>query len=232
MVRINFNITDEIKEKWDEFVANSDEFSTLSKFIRESVEKNIKSNIEHQKLEDFSKQSHNLKENLNSIKGFSQMIIEEYKDELSFEILKKISEIYERSVNIENILSQILREEKIDKKEYDILIVDDDPSTIDLLTDFFQKRGKSVKSLSSVRETLNFLKYSKPKVILLDVILNDGDGYGVANWIKEKEHLEDIPVYFITAVPWEELKEHLDNVEGFFLKPFDWVEFEKLVEVS
>ena len=168
---------------------------------------------------------------LSSIKGFSQMLIEEYKDELSWDLLLKIKEIYDKSINIEKIMNKIFNKDRIEKDQYDILIVDDDDSTIHLISDFFIKKGYSCKSTSTGSETLELLKSLKPKIILIDVILSDYNGYEICKKIKARRDLKDISIFYITAVPETEVfkKTKESGADGYFLKPFNMLEFNTLL---
>lgn len=228
--RINLVVSEERKQKWDEFIEQKD--MSLSQLIREGVDQYISSDKLTKEIGEFSQYSHDLKEELSSIKGFSQMLIEEYKDQLEWEVLLKIKEIYDKSINIEKIMDRILKEDSPDKGSYDLLIVDDDDSTVHLLSEFFRKRGYTTKNTSNGAETLEFLEYAKPKLILLDILLPDRKGYEICEKIKEDERLKDIPVYYITAVPKNEVSEKLreTKAEGYFSKPFDMVEFKELIE--
>ena len=80
---IGFNVTDETKKQWQEF-AYENKISTISKLIRESVDFYINTKPKLQFFNKIDKITHGFKESLTSIKGFSQILIEEYKDELSW----------------------------------------------------------------------------------------------------------------------------------------------------
>ncbi len=229
-IRINLMIPLDIREKWDAFIEKG-EINTISKLVRESVDFYMNSKEREKDLEGFSTYSHDLKNELNAIKGFSQILIEEYKDELSWDVLLKIKEIYDKSVNIEKILNKISGEERFEKEQYDVLIVDDDDSTIHLLTDFFKKKGVTTRFTTSARDAFGILNYSTPKLILLDILLPDENGYEVCKKIKSKENLKDVPIYFITAVPETEVYEKIKDIgaDGYFIKPFNMTEFNKLI---
>jgi len=224
--RINILITEEKKNKWEEFVKNNN-IGTLSKLVRRSVDYYIDSIPNLKKMNNFSKVSHNLREDLSSIKGFSQILIQEYKDELSWDLLLKIKEIFDKSVNLENILNKILdeKEEKIDN--YDILIIDDDKSTIYLISEFLKKRGITFKATGLGHEAMYLIQKNTPKLILLDILLPDNDGYEICKSIKSTSKLKNIPIFYITAVPESEVKEKLKTTgaDGYFLKPFDMSKF-------
>ena len=224
--RINILITEEKKNKWEEFVKNNN-IGTLSKLVRRSVDYYIDSIPNLKKMNNFSKVSHNLREDLSSIKGFSQILIQEYKDELSWDLLLKIKEIFDKSVNLENILNKILDEKEEKMDNYDILIIDDDKSTIYLISEFLKKRGITFKATGLGHEAMYLIQKNTPKLILLDILLPDNDGYEICKSIKSTSKLKNIPIFYITAVPESEVKEKLKTTgaDGYFLKPFDMSKF-------
>ncbi len=229
--RINILVSKEKKERWKKF-ADDNDISTLSKLIKESVEFYTNSKMKFKKLEDFSEISHSLKEELSSIKGFSQILIEEYKNELSWDILLKLKEIFDKSINMEKLLTQILDEQEEKKTKYDILIIDDDNSTVYLISEYFKKKGYSFRSTGLGNEAIQLLEKNTPKLILLDILLPDSDGYEICRSIKSDNKFENIPIYYITAVPESEVKKNLKNTgaEGYFLKPFDMTQFNVLLK--
>lgn len=102
-----------------------------------------------------------------------------------------------------------------------------------VLTDLFNLRGLTSKSATNGIKGLELLKKSNPKVILLDIVLPDIDGYEICKKIKfheEFKKFKDIPIYYITAVEESKVKEHMDQTgaNGYFLKPFILSEFELL----
>ena len=60
-------------------------------------------------------------------------------------------------------------------------------------------RMYSIKGVSSGRKALAELENSKPKLILLDIILPDIDGYEICRTIREDMRFDDVTIYYITA---------------------------------
>lgn len=230
--RINFLIENEVKDRWIKFVEDNEDFSTLSKLIRIAVESFIKQEFDKEESYKISKYAHRIKENLSSIKGYSKMLMDELKDDVSFEKLKKLSRIYQNSLTIENIINLIQNPESIEKQEFDVLIVDDNPDAVDLITEILKNKGLSYKIALSGSKALELLKMSKPKLILLDILLPGSDGYEICMKIKTKSTLKDIPVYYITAVPEAEVAEKLKETgaEGYILKPFEIENFNSIIQ--
>ena len=229
--RITILVPENLKNKWQDFTKKSD-YSTLSKFIREAVEFYIDYSSKPNPINTISKLSHNLKGPLTAIKGFSQLLIENYKDKLDWDVLTKIKDVFDQSLNLEGIIKNSLDDYKSEKTEYDLLIVDDDSSTNKVLIDFFQLKGYTCKDTTSGTGTLEELKFYKPRVILLDIILPDNSGYEICKRIKSDDRYKDIIVFYITAVPANEVKSKIKETmaDGYFLKPFNFAEFERIFE--
>ena len=104
--RISLYVSDDTKEEWGEFIkTHKDKYNTISKLIRESVNYFIQqkeglvnddlSSLDNQTLTNVS---HALKEPLTSIKGFSQLLIENYKNEMEEEVFNTIQNIFNLSL--------------------------------------------------------------------------------------------------------------------------------------
>ena len=229
--RINILVSEERKKLWED-IAKKYKISTISKFIRNAVDFYINTRPKMEELDNFYKSIHSLKEELSSIKGFSQLLIEEHKDELSWEALLKIKEITDKSVNIEKILNDIFISHRLEPKQYDILIVDDDPSTVNLISNYFKNKGYSYIDTSLGNRAIELLQKTPPKLVLLDILLPDISGYDICKMIKTDEKLKEIPVFYITAVPENEVHSKMKETKanGYFLKPFNISDFNVLLD--
>jgi putative two-component system response regulator len=99
-----------------------------------------------------------------------------------------------------------------------ILIVDDTPDNLLLLSDIL-KPSYSVKVANSGEKALEYLRTkTKPELILLDIMMPGLSGYEVIEQIKDDATLRDIPVIFLTAN--ESMK---DEQKGFTLGAADYI---------
>jgi DNA-binding NtrC family response regulator len=80
-----------------------------------------------------------------------------------------------------------------------ILIVDDTPANLDLLTQTLEPRGYRVVVAPDSRTAVALALRTKPDLILLDVMLPDCDGYETCRLIHAHEDLRETPVLFISA---------------------------------
>ncbi len=230
--RIGILVSEKTKTRWQDFANNNNSITTISKLIRIAVDFYIDYILKTPSERDFAQLSYDLKASLTTIKGFSQLIIEKSANKLDPDILLRIKEIYNQSLLLENNIKEIQNNDETENNVYDILIIEDDAPTIMVLTDFFELKGYTCKGVLSGIKGLEELKRSTPKLIILDVILNDISGYEICNKIKSNENLKEIPVFYITAIPESEIVEKLKETraDGFFLKPFSFSQFEILFE--
>jgi len=236
--RISLYISEQDKRDWKGFIEDHN-YSTISKLIRESVDYfiNKKSNSSSNglldlNLETISNISHALKEPLTSIKGFSQLLLENHKKELSSEILSTIENTFEQSVLLENKIVNILDDIQVETKAYDILLIEDDLPTIRLITSYFEGKGYICKGVISGSKGIEELRKSKPKIVLLDIILPDISGYEICKDLKSNPEFKEIPIYFLTAIPGSEVEKNIEETgaDGFILKPFDFSDFEVVLK--
>jgi len=227
--RITILIDEEKKGEWQRFVKKY-KYSSISNLIREAVDFLIELRLKTPTMKTLSRITYDLKEPLTSIKGFSQLILENYKDELSLDLILKIKEIFDQSIVLENRIKAYSKDFKAETPQYDILIVDDDNSTIKVLTNFFELKCFSFKAVTHGTEVLEELENNIPKIILLDIILPDKNGYEICKTIKSNSKFKNVKIFYITAIPEDEVEEKIGETEadGYFLKPFDFLDFEKL----
>lgn len=238
--RISLYVSDKTKEEWSDFIkTHKDKYNTISKLIRESVNYFIKKksslvNDDLNKLDNktLTNISHALKEPLTSIKGFSQLLIENYKEEMEENVLNTIKNIFNQSLLLEKKIISILDNIETETTQYDILLIEDDLATIRLLTSYFESKGFTCKGVVSGSKGLDEIKNNPPKLVLLDIILPDYSGYDICKQIKSNKDLRNLAVYLLTAIPGSEVEKNLEesNADGYILKPFDFSDFEVIFQ--
>jgi len=236
--RISLYVSEEIKNKWKDFIDNSD-YTTISKLIRDSVDffiekksKLMSNDLINLDPQTISNISHALKEPLTTIKGFSQLLLENYKEELNDDVLSTIKNIFDQSIHLENKIISILDDIKVKSPQYDVLLIEDDLPTIRLVTSYFEGKGFNCKGVISGKKGLEELQNFVPKVILLDIILPDYNGYDLCKMIKSDVKFKGVPIYYLTAIPGSEVEKKMEETKAddFILKPFDLSDFEVILE--
>lgn len=232
--RISLYVSEDTKNKWTDFLENTN-YTTISKLIRESVQHFIENSNNNLSPGTVSNISHALKEPLTSIKGYSQLLLENYKDSLSEQVLSTVRNIFEQSIHLENKIINFLDNIKRQSTKYDILLIEDDVATIRLITSFFKSKGYACKGIPSGSKGLDELKQNSvpPQLVLLDIILPDISGYDICKALKGDNFYKDIPVYFLTAISGSEVESHLEETgaNGYILKPFNFSDFDFLFDI-
>lgn len=91
-----------------------------------------------------------------------------------------------------------------------VLIVDDTPQNLDLLSEILRGDGFDVRPAKSAGLALLSARTIVPDLILLDIMMPEIDGYEVCRRLKADEKTRDVPVIFISA-----LKDVVDRVQAF-----------------
>ncbi len=107
-----------------------------------------------------------------------------------------------------------------------ILVVDDTPQNLKLLSDVLQVKGYEVISARNGTEALNQVKASDPDLVLLDVMMPDINGYEVCSRIRNDSSTAILPVVMVTALdPTEERIKGLEaGADDFLNKPVNQAE--------
>ena len=111
-----------------------------------------------------------------------------------------------------------------------ILIVDDDVSLSKSIKEVLVSRGfKNISNAYSISEGIDIFSISKIDLIILDVMLPDGEGYLLAQYIRKTS---DIPILFLTAKGQESDKTlgFSSGGDDYLTKPFSYNELNARVK--
>jgi len=100
----------------------------------------------------------------------------------------------------------------------DILVVDDKPDNLRLLSSMLTEQGYKVRKVISGELALKACQIMPPDLILLDINMPNMNGYMVCQKLKASSETQDIPVIFISA-----LDDVLDKVEAFSCGGADYI---------
>ncbi|HBE21121.1 MAG TPA: hybrid sensor histidine kinase/response regulator [Cyanobacteria bacterium UBA11149] len=99
-----------------------------------------------------------------------------------------------------------------------ILIVDDTPDNLRLLSTMLQSQGYQVRKALSGKFALQGVEMAKPDLILLDINMPQMSGYEVCQHLKSNPQTCEIPVIFLSA-----LDQVSDKVEAFAVGGVDYI---------
>ncbi len=108
-----------------------------------------------------------------------------------------------------------------------ILVVDDDPSLLELLVDTLQTIGHTVTGCSGGNKALIELKKNRFDLMISDIKMPDMDGIQLLR--KVRRHYSKMPVLFITGVMSRDIIGQV-SPDGFLAKPFRISQIEELIE--
>ncbi|MCK4235923.1 MAG: response regulator, partial [Candidatus Krumholzibacteria bacterium] len=103
-----------------------------------------------------------------------------------------------------------------------ILIVDDDPNVVEILTESLKDRGYNTESAYDGEEALEKYDSFRPDLVVLDVVLPKKDGFNVCDEIRARDIHKDIPVIMISAdsIPEAMAKGFRSGAQDYIKKPF------------
>lgn len=115
---------------------------------------------------------------------------------------------------------------KMDNAKSAILIVDDNPDILDVLTITLQSDGYAVTEAKNGKEAVEKVKQSPPDLIILDYMMPEMNGHEVARALKNDILYRHIPIIMLTAKG-----EVIDKIKGidagaddYVVKPFEPLE--------
>jgi adenylate cyclase len=104
-----------------------------------------------------------------------------------------------------------------------ILIVDDNPKNVKLLSDLLGAKGYQVVTAFSGPDAIEKVAAQKPDLLLLDVVMPEMSGYEVCRTIRKNDATRLLPVVMVTALdPGEERVKGIEaGADDFITKPIN-----------
>jgi CheY-like chemotaxis protein len=103
-----------------------------------------------------------------------------------------------------------------------ILIVDDEPINLKVLSAHLVRWGCTVHAASGGREAIETVPIFNPDLILLDIMMPEVSGFDVCKALQADPATRDIPIIFLSAVAGEQAR--LDGLAAgardYITKPF------------
>ncbi len=102
--------------------------------------------------------------------------------------------------------------------EADILIVDDQPGNLRVLSAILEGQGYGVRKAISGQAAIEAIRARMPDIVLLDVNMPDMNGFQVCAYLKNDREFRDVPVIFVSG-----LSDVGDKLQGFQCGAVDYV---------
>src|ERR1051325_2700603 len=112
-----------------------------------------------------------------------------------------------------------------------ILVVDDDPEIVAMLTTRLSHRGYKVTTASDGHRALELAKREKPALVLLDVMMPGKSGWEVARALKQDPVTQGIKIVMVTAIGEQgnEMPSPRYGADAHIDKPFEFERLERVI---
>ena len=104
-----------------------------------------------------------------------------------------------------------------------ILVVEDNPSNMLLITTILKRAGYTVLQAERAEQGIALARSAKPALILMDVALPGVDGHAATRVLKADPETSRIPILALTAhaMKGDEEKARAAGCDGYLTKPID-----------
>lgn len=111
----------------------------------------------------------------------------------------------------------------MDKTHHRILLVEDDPEIVELITTLLQKNGFDVTSCLDGSQALDTFKKEEFSLVLLDLMLPGKDGYNICRELRAAEKDSRTPIILLSALAQKgEIEKGLDvGADVYITKPYE-----------
>jgi CheY-like chemotaxis protein len=117
------------------------------------------------------------------------------------------------------------------KKDFLILVVDDQVDNVALLSLDLQQQGYRVVTASNGLEAVRVASLMRPNLILMDIGMPELDGLAATSKIREDETLRAVPVVAVTAFSTSGFRRAAYDVgfDGYLTKPIELQQLHELI---
>lgn len=81
----------------------------------------------------------------------------------------------------------------------EILIVDDSPTEVHVLTTMLEKHGYSVSAVNNGEDGIKLAKEKKPDLVLMDVVMPGINGFQATRQLSKDPETASIPIIIVTT---------------------------------
>ncbi len=112
-----------------------------------------------------------------------------------------------------------------------ILVVDDDPEIVTMLSTRLGKRGYQVTTAADGQKALELAKAQKFDVVLLDVMMPGKSGWEVARALKQDPETQDTKIVMVSASgeKTNEITAPIYGADAHVDKPFEFEHLERVI---
>lgn len=106
-----------------------------------------------------------------------------------------------------------------------IFVLDDNDDIRNIIEYILKEEQHEVSSFATVESFRKGMEFAQPNLIILDVMLTDGNGLDICDELKENRRTQHIPIIIMSAnTRYSDAKKKCET-EDFINKPFDIEDF-------
>ncbi|KST66554.1 response regulator [Mastigocoleus testarum] len=75
-----------------------------------------------------------------------------------------------------------------------ILVVEDSPSELELMSHYLQESGYKVLKATGAKEAIEKIKVEEPTVIITDLVMPDMSGFELCRYLKKNPDTQEVPI--------------------------------------
>lgn len=119
-------------------------------------------------------------------------------------------------------------------KKKRILVVDDEPHIVKLVSLSLGKKKYDILSAYSGQEALRHIKGAPPDLVVLDIMMPGINGYEMCQALRENASTKHVPIIILSAKSQMEDKLHAIDVgaDDYLCKPFDPAELARRIRLN
>jgi two-component system, OmpR family, alkaline phosphatase synthesis response regulator PhoP len=116
-------------------------------------------------------------------------------------------------------------------KSASILVVDDDPEIVTMLSARLTKRGYKLYTASDGHKAIEIAKRELPDVVLLDVMMPGKSGWEVARALKQDPVTQNMKIVMVSAIgeKTNEITAPIYGADAHVDKPFEFEALERVI---
>ena len=113
-----------------------------------------------------------------------------------------------------------------------VLVVDDEFHITHAVSGLLKSNGRNCIALNEPSRVMEIIDERNPRVVLLDVNMQDCDGIEICRSIRAKAKYDDLIIIMMTALGRDEDKERgfKAGADEYVLKPFHPMELQKIID--
>jgi CheY-like chemotaxis protein len=115
------------------------------------------------------------------------------------EVEKAADAWLEQPLETESMLAALSRVLRVEREPSRVLLVEDDADLAKVILATFERAGIQVHHASTQRKAMELCVSSRPDLVILDIALPDGDGFGLVDWLRQQQEMKNLPLVVYSA---------------------------------